>query len=726
MIKESNFNLTFYLRANFIKFFESNPEFIRFGYFIKKSHRIPIKMDSLWEFNPFLAKNLLENPVFCFQIFKEALNCVFCKNLAIGKIEKKIFVPDIIGPFGKKICPLNSLKARFLGELVYTEGIVQKVGEKRIKIDKLVHYTKSSGKFFVNDFKKEEENIIFQVNKENEFSSSEIEYGLSNFMDWQSIILEDIPNNQANFIFSKNLIAILENDLVDFCRKKEEIEICGILKPFYNSISPKSSSIFSPVLSVLSIKKKYKKNKIDPDQFDYFLMKNFSLLINNFEKLSSLILPKISGQKNIKKGILLFLASGNEHKKEDKPFISEKIHILLSAKQNFIKNEYFKFISHIFPSSIFLKHEIFEKKKLKPKNRTLEKKINEELVKNPLDFDGNILCIDQVEGLTQKEKYILKEILEQNSMTIIKNKSKISINSNCNVFATTGTFLKDSSYGMTSDRSFEISNSLINRFDLTLFIKDNFSLYEDKKMAKLLLETHRKVSSYSMKASYKNSNENIKKKTKKFYEEEKIEKKKITKERISLNFLKMYISFSKKNLKPIISGEATNILLAFYQKKFLLSKKQSLSNIRKLESVIKLTISFTKIQLRSVVLCKDVKKVIKYWKGTIIYEDNFLNSFQKKNLKNNNSRRNPENFKSVYKSINKKKTKKEKIKWEVNIKINNFWSFSVENIKNLSSDFIKIKKNLKSRKACSFFERLLFKWSARKICFIFNKNIVKI
>jgi DNA replicative helicase MCM subunit Mcm2 (Cdc46/Mcm family) len=714
-------NLTFYLKSNFIKFFESNTHFLKSGYFLKKSYRIPIKMDKLWEFDPFLAKNLLENPILCFQIFKEALNYVFRKSSIVEKMEKKFFVPDIIGPFGKKICSINSLKAQFLGELVYTSGIVQKVGEKRIKIEKLVHYSNLSNKFFVHDYKKEKEDIFFQINKEDECYSSEIEYGLSNFSDWQSIILESFPaHNNTDCIFPKSLIAILENDLVDFCRKKDEIEICGIFRPFYNSISLKSSSIFSPILSVLSVKKRYKKDKIDPDQFDYFLMKNFSLLVNSFEKLSKLILPKISGQKNIKKGFLLFLASGNGPTKKDEVFTSEKIHLLVSVRENLIKNEYFKFISKIFPSSIFLRHEIFEKEEIKFKNRKIEKKLNEELVKNPLEFDKNIICIDQVEGLPEREKFLLKEILEQKSISVFKNKTKISVNSNSSIFATTGIFPEEFPQDKILDKYPELPTYLSNRFDLTLFIRDKFSIYEDKKMTNILLERHHVFCPFSREKTSKNK-EWIKKKTRRFDGKEKKGRGRENKEKISTNFLKIYINFSKKNLKPVISGEASDTLLNFYQVCFLSSKNKNLPNIRKLESVIKLTISFTKLQLRSVVLRKDVKKIINYWKGITKNDHNILKNFQSNDLN-----RKPKNFRPENRLKNTIKKENKTIIKEVDVKMNNFWNFSIKKIKNISSDFLKIKKNLISRRSCSYFERLVFAWLAKKICFIFNKNIVKI
>jgi len=720
MIREDA-NLTFYLKSNFVKFFESNIDILKSGYFLKKSYRIPVKMDILWEFDPYLAKNLLENPILCFQIFKEALNYVFKKNTIVEKIEKKFFVPDITGPFGRKICSINSLKAQFLGELIYTSGIVQKVGGKRVKIEKLVHYSNLSNKFFVHDYRKEKEDIFFQVNKEDECYSSEIEYGLSNFTDWQTIILENIPtNNDTDRIFPKSLIAILENDLVDSCRKKDQIEICGIFRPFYDSISLKSSSIFSPILSVLSLKKKYKKDRIDPDQFDYFLMKNFSILMNSFGKLSTLILPKISGQKNIKKGFLLFLASGNGPTAKDEVFSSEKIHLLVSVRESFIKNEYFKFISQIFPSSIFLRHEILEKEEIKYKNRKIEKKLKEELVKTAFEFDKNIICIDQVEGLQEKEKYLLKEILEQKNITIFSNKTNISVKSDSSIFATTGIFPEEFSQNKILDKYPELPTYLSNRFDLTLFIRDKFSIYEDKKMTNILLERHHGFCPFSSEKPDKNK-EYMKKKTKKFHGGEGKGKERKNKEKVSINFLKIYIHFSKKNIKPLISGEATDTLLNFYQVSFLSSKNKNLSSIRKLESIIKLTISYTKLQLRSVVLHKDVRKIINYLKEITQQDRNILENFQ-----NNDLNKKLKNFRSDNRlKKNIKKGRRTFFK-EVDVKMNNFWNFSKKKIKNMSSDFIKIKKNLISRRSCSYFERLVFTWLAKKICFIFNKNIVKI
>lgn len=709
-----------YIRNGFIQFLKNQKKLKKIKISTKKILRFPISIDKLWDHDPFLTKNLLEKPTLCMSILKEALDLIFKKKKSEKK-QRLNFIPDINGPFGKKFCTLSSLRSHFLGEMICIKGIVVKLGERRVKIRKAVSYSNISGKFFVKDYKKEIEEINFSAIKETETETMELEYGLSKFTDWQSILIQDSITEESNSFFPKNLIALVEDDLINYCKVKDDVEICGIYKPFFNHSSSGISPNLSVTLEVLSIKKNSEKIENHPNQFDYLIMRNFSFFVNSFEKLSQMILPKISGQEMIKKGILLFLVADNEKNNTENHPTANAINILVTEECWFEKNEYFRFISSFCPGSVFLKGKNSSEKSIEPRK---EKNIEDEIrsfKKNDLNLDGKILCIDKLDRLTISEQNRLQEIMEQNKFDVDMEKFSSYEPAKCKIFATRNiyhdnfnTFVKKRDFG-------EVSDSILQRFDLNFFILENSLLEEDKKMLNFVLDSNRNQSFFFLEIKKK-------KKIKLYLKKKRLEKekKKKIKETFSINFLKIFINFSKKKIRPILSSKGSNFILNFYKKKILFNQKYEPLNIKKLESIIKLSIAFAKSQLRSVVLEKDVKKIIYFWKEVSNQEKKSQNpNPEEEKMKVLEKKSNKDNRNDFIPKLEKKK-KRQNFFWEINCIEKSISTFSPKKNNRISNKFFRIKKSFSSKNYCSILERLIRKWLKGKICIIFTRNIIKI
>jgi len=356
MSQNNNFLHTYLvLKSRFIEFFQKNLVFNLSATLKNSLVRIPLSIDKLWAFDPYLTKKLLKNPINYISIIDQAAYTVYKNLVCFNQNEKIIIKSSIEGPFENRICHLKNLKATFIGEVICIKGLVVKYTEIKIKIEQSVHFSSKTEKFFVNEFKdSKKNNCWYYLFKDENMNSLETEYGLCKFVNWQNILVQDYSGQNHKKKTVDTILAVLENDLVNTCLLGQTVELCGIYSPFLLSKFHFESDFFSPALFVLSVKNLNKIDGKNVNQFDYFLMKNFSILVNSFQKLSSLVAPRIFGQNFVKKGILLFLTSGTFIKNRYLIQQSTNINFLLIGESQKTKSELLSFIAKVIPSSIFL------------------------------------------------------------------------------------------------------------------------------------------------------------------------------------------------------------------------------------------------------------------------------------------------------------------------------------------------------------------------------------
>ncbi|MCS7109605.1 MAG: hypothetical protein NZ903_02300, partial [Candidatus Micrarchaeota archaeon] len=133
---------------------------------------------------------------------------------------------------------------------------------------------------------------------------------------------------------------------------------------------------------------------------------------------------------------------------------------------------------------------------------------------------------------------------------------------------------------------FDIPPTLQSRFDLIFPIRDVIDETSDRRLAKHILETH------------KNAAEKIVPESKE--------------ERVDTEFLRKYIAYARKNIKPKLSPEAQNRIESFYVQLREMGKKQGAVPItpRQIEGIIRLSEASAKARLSEVVELRDAELAI--------------------------------------------------------------------------------------------------------------------
>jgi DNA replication licensing factor MCM3 len=679
---------------------------------IKNSKRILVPLESLWKFSPFLAQNLLKKPFIYIPILEQFLN-EFYYSFQDKKNSKIKFALGLKRSMNKKFTSPKMLNARFIGEIVFIEGLVVNCSKKRVKLKKSVYYSIKSQKLFIQKTCQKIDNFFFLnkiKNSENQFL--ELEYGLSTFIDCQNVIIQDFPETLYNGQSPRNINVLLEDDLINSCKIGQRIKLCGIYQPLEYADSKIKTNFFTTGITCLSVSADIKYSSVNYLKCDVILMKNFSLLIDSFERLASLIAPCVFGELLIKKGIILFLIGRTNNKTNKYSFMKDNINILLVGDSCVHKTTFLQFVANFLPNSTFitLKNNFINELSIR-----IKKDINETTdFSIPSSFfinNNQTICIDGIENISEYDKYILNDILEYPKIYTPKESSLYNLKNGCGLIAAANSIFGYYDYKKSIQININLQKSLIYKFDLIFLLLDTINNKKDKKLATHVINHN----CYS-----KNKKYNLKEEKDLFNDFFEIEKS-------SINFIKIFINFSKNVCFPRLDDEAISYILTGYMKMRFSDKKKKIVKIKYIESLINLTLIYAKTHLRAIAQKEDAE-----------YINNYLAEITKNNQTIENKKEIKKNeilkkSKSIYSLKNEKffisKTKTEESPFiESNkIKISKFL-FPLKNIRLINDfkfSFFKIKAILVNKHKNSYFERSLSEWLKNEKCLIFKKILIR-
>lgn len=226
-----NFNL---LKENFVpmdvseatqkfkEYLQINQTSLKMG-----SSRHLFDLNNIRHFSKELAQMLLSDPMALIPWFEEEL-----------KNEYDISHCGFFGSFGLNNLTPGGLSTRVISKMICLEGIVTSVSLVRPKIQRSVHFCENINQFYVKDYrdstmitKLPPTNTIFPL-KDSNSNPLNSEFGLSKYMDFQTINLQEMPEKCIPGSIPRSVECILTDDLVDLVKPGDRIKIVGIFKSF--------------------------------------------------------------------------------------------------------------------------------------------------------------------------------------------------------------------------------------------------------------------------------------------------------------------------------------------------------------------------------------------------------------------------------------------------------------------------------------------------------------
>lgn len=547
----------------------------------EKHERLIVDMNELRLFDRDLSLFILNNPGSCMPWFEEELR----ETMQINHV-------GFSGSLGASSLNPRSICSSFIGKMICIEGIVTSVSLVRPKLKRSVHYCKVEDQFYDKEYrdgtmisKLPPTNFIYPLNDQNNHSLSS-EFGLSEYIDFQTIQIQEMPENSPPGQLPRSIECILTESLVDSSKPGDRIKVYGMYKSFCygNTVFPTQ---FRTVLIANNIEYLKALENIQMTELSKKI-DTFKLLASSNIKFSA-IAPTIYGNDQIKKALALMMVGGNEVVMKNGSRIRGDINILLVGDPSTAKSQLLRYAFNFMPLSIATTGRGSSGVGLTAAV-VLDKETGDKRLEAGAMVlaDRGLVCIDEFDKMNPHDRIAIHEVMEQQTVTIAKAGIYTTLNARCTVLAAANPIMGSFNERMSIQDNIKLPESLLTRFDLIFVTLDNYDVDRDDLISRHVLQMH----------SSKEEGE----------------------AEISQELFKDFIAYAK-SLKPKLSREAASLIAKEYaQIRESKNKKNLMSNItpRMLETLIRLGTAFAKLRLSEVVEVEDANSAIELLRNNLV------------------------------------------------------------------------------------------------------------
>ena len=409
-------------------------------------------------------------------------------------------------------------------------------------------------------------------------------------IDIQKVEIEELSENVKGTSQPQRLKVLLKDWLIYPTHETKfnpgaKVQIIGILKPMIIRERNGKESVDSDyILDAVHIE------NIEDEEIDLKIIEEEMKVINKLskdsnyiDKLKTSLFPTISGNDEIKEGILIQLAGGVRKIDEDGTKTRGDIHILVIGDPGSGKSAMLQRIEKVVPHA-----RVANGKGASGVGLTAS------VIKD--DFVGwtyaagtlvlahkNMAIIDEFDKMSPDDRDNIHEAMEQQTVTIAKANIQARLSCECSLLAGANPkFTRFDLYAKTIAEQINLPPSLVNRFDLIFPVKDIPEPKKDEKLANKIFDKH--------------------------------QKKKNLKVTLDTPLLRKYINLAK-SIMPTITDKAKKSIIKYYLKmRDMAAGENGIKSIpisaRQLEGLIRLSEAYAKLRLSEEVCVCDAKKAI--------------------------------------------------------------------------------------------------------------------
>jgi len=477
---------------------------------------------------------------------------------------------------------VRDINADSIGRFISTEGVVNKISDVLPKVRVAMFYCNrcNSSVAVPQDGRVFKEPYKCESCGKSEFRFSPDD---SQWIDIQKIEIQEPLEMLKGGEQARRIELWIEDDFTDVVTAGDTIIINGILRLTPPKIKGSVFQKFIEANYLEGIQKEFEDIEITEEEEEEIkkLAKDPAI----YDKVISSIAPSIYGYREVKEAIALQLFGGRSGKKlPDGTTVRPDIHLLLIGDPGVAKSKMLQYVDNIAPKSIYVTGKGTTGAGL---TATAEK---DEFADGAWTLKagalvlagGGIAAIDEFDKMGKEDRSAMHEAMEQQTISIAKAGIVTKFKANTSILAASNPKFSRFDPYKTPAEQFDIPPTLISRFDLIFPVKDIVDIEQDRNIADHILKMHGTEEDLSDLMPV-----------------------------IDVDFFRKYISYSRKNIKPILTKDTADKLKDYYVTLRSSSHAGAIpATPRQLEALVRLAEASAKIRLSSTVTVADAERAI--------------------------------------------------------------------------------------------------------------------
>lgn len=418
----------------------------------------------------------------------------------------------------------------------------------------------------------------------------------STYVDAQRIEIQEHPETLRHGAHPQGMSVLLTEDLTGKVLPGNRIILNGVLKSFQRASASRAGVVRNTTFDLMvlgnsfeSKPQEYEEIEIAPEEAS--LIEKFRGDPTVVDKIVLSLAPTIKGMEEEKEAIALQLFGGVEKHHADGIRVRGDIHILLVGDPGVAKTQLLLYVARVAPRGIYTSG----------KGATAAG-LTAAAVKD--DFaggrwvleagmlvlaDGGMAVIDELDKMSVEDRVAMHETLESGTVSIAKAGITSTLNARCPVLAAAnpkwGRFTND----RTISEQIDLPPTLLSRFDVIFSIRDVPDQVRDRRLAGRILASHMEVETGVEAARSGSSSEAP----------------------FSAEFLKKYVAYARRNVRPVLTSEALSTLEDYYVRVRRQGEEPNAPvpiTARQLEALVRLSEAAARARLSGTVSVEDAKR----------------------------------------------------------------------------------------------------------------------
>lgn len=528
--------------------------------------RVVLNINDMRVFDKALAKGVLDDPASLVPFIEEELSSMGGRKVFFG----------VRGSFGDHFLSPRTLSSGYIGQMVCVEGIVTSCSICRPKVMKSVHYNGAKGVFYSKEYRDSTmvtklpvTNTVYPT-RDVDGTLLTTEFGLSEYFDYQTVVLQEMPEKAPAGQLPRSVEVVLSFDLVDRLKPGDRVSVYGIYKSLCFG-GQQFPSRFKTVVIANNIEKMREDVGCEASEE----LETTFLELSRMRSIHESVAPSIFGHDIIKKSIALLLVGGNEVVMGNGSKIRGDINILLVGDPSTAKSQLLRYVLNAAQLSVATTG-----KGSSGVGLTAAVVLDRETGEKRLEAgamvlaDRGVVCIDEFDKMSDGDRVAIHEVMEQQTVTIAKAGIHTTLNARCSVLAAANPIWGQYKESKPPQDNVRLPESLLTRFDLIFVTLDKSNADVDQLISGHVLRMHMLEQGY---------------------EEEGMG--------VSQEVFRAYIQHCRKK-RPVLSREAAGLIAKEYTSlRQAADRKEQIVSItpRMLETMIRLATANAKLRLSDVV-----------------------------------------------------------------------------------------------------------------------------